>query len=46
MVKDGFLFVRTYSPRINHCSIDVIEAGDLDMVPEAIDVGKFIDEID
>lgn len=46
MVKDGFLFVRTYSPRVNKCSVDVVEGGDLGMVPGAIDVSKFIDEID
>lgn len=46
MEKDGFLFVRTYSPRINDGFVDVIEAGDLSMVPGAIDVSKFYDEID
>jgi hypothetical protein len=46
MVEDGFLFVRTYSPRINKGVVDVIESGNLSMVPNAIDVSKFIDEID
>jgi hypothetical protein len=46
MVQDGFLFVRTYSPRINEGVVDVIEAGDLSMVPQAIDVSKFIGDID
>lgn len=46
MVKDGFLFVRTYSPRINFASVDVVEGGDLSMVPGAVDVGDFWDEID
>jgi len=46
MVIGGFLFVRTYSPRVNRCSTEVISGGDLGMVPGALDVGKFIDEID
>jgi hypothetical protein len=46
MEEDGFLFVRTYSPRINDGFMDVIESGDLSMVPGAIDVSKFYDEID
>lgn len=46
MEKDGFLFVRTYAPRINMTWVDVIEGGSLELVPGAIDVGKFIDEID
>jgi hypothetical protein len=46
MEKDGFLFVRTYSPRINFSRVDVVEKGTLALVPNAIDVGKFIDEID
>jgi hypothetical protein len=46
MVKDGFLFVRTYSPRVNHCAVDVVEGGDLGMVPGAIDASKFMEEID
>jgi hypothetical protein len=46
MEKDGFLFVRTYCPRINVCFVDVIEGGTLSMVPGTINVGDFIDEID
>ena len=46
MEKDGFLFVRTFAPRINHCWVDVIENGTLDIVPNTIDVSKFYDEID
>ena len=46
MVKDGFLFVRTFAPRINRTWIDVIEHGTMDMVPNAINVSEFIDEID
>lgn len=47
MIEDGFLFVRTYCPRLNFGYVDVIEGGDFDVLPEStIDVGKFIDEID
>ena len=46
MVRDGFLFVRTYMPRINDAMIDVIEGGTLELVPNAIDVGEFQKEID
>ena len=46
MVEEGFLFVRTYSPRVDDGCVDVIEDGTLAMVPNAIDVGQFIDEID
>jgi hypothetical protein len=46
MEKEGYLFVRTYLPRLNESYIDVIERGTLDMVPGAINVGEFIDEID
>lgn len=46
MEQNGFLFVRTYSPRINAAYIDVIEGGTLEMCPNTIDVGKFIDDID
>lgn len=46
MVKDGYLFVRTFQPRLSGSMIDVIEGGTLDMVPQAIDVNKFWDEID
>lgn len=46
MEMGGFLFVRTYSPRINRTSVDVIENGTLDMAKNAIDVSKFVDQID
>lgn len=44
--QDGFLFVRTYSPRLNIGLVDVIEGGTLSMVPQAINVADFINEID
>ena len=44
--KDGFLFVRTYAPRINQGWVDVIENGTLGLCSNAIDVSSFIDEID
>lgn len=46
LVQDGYLFVRTYSPRINLTFVDVIKGGTLALVPKAIDVGTFIDQID
>ena len=46
MVENGYLFVRTYSPRINRSYIDVIEGGTLEMCPDAINVGEFHKEID
>lgn len=46
MVEKGYLYVRTYSPRTNRTFIDVVEGGTLELVPKAIDVGKFKDEID
>lgn len=44
--QDGYLFVRTYSPRINKAYVDVIKGGKLAQVPGAINVGKFKDDID
>ena len=46
MEKDGFLFVRTFAPRINQSWVDVIKNGKLEMCPQAINVADFIDEID
>ena len=46
MEKDGFLFIRTFAPRINFSCVDVIEGGTLDMVPNAINVAEFYEEID
>lgn len=45
MEQDGFLFVRTYAPRLNLSWVDVIEGGTLNMC-KAINVAEFIDEID
>jgi len=46
MERDGFLFVRTVSPRVARIYTDVIEGGTLAMVPGAVNVGEFADEID
>jgi hypothetical protein len=45
--KGGYLFVRTYAPRVNQTWTDVIESGErAALCPTAIDVGEFYDEID
>ena len=46
--KDGYLFVRTYAPRIDFSWVDVIEGGKAeDTWPwEAINVAEFYDTID
>jgi len=41
--EGGFLFVRTFRPRINRGSVDVVECGTVGMVPSAIDVSNFDD---
>jgi len=46
MEKDGYLFVRTYRPRINDSVVEVINRGTLDMVPNAIDVSRFWESMD
>lgn len=46
MELDGYLYVRTFAPRINMCWIDVIKDGTLAMVPNALDVSKFYADID
>jgi hypothetical protein len=47
MEKDGYLFVRCYMPRLNWTFVDVIQNGTIkEICPDAVDVGKFIDEID
>lgn len=46
MELDGYLFVRTVSPRTARIFTDVIEGGTLAMAPGAINVGEFYDEID
>lgn len=44
--KDGYLFVRTYAPRINFAWVDVIEGGTLALVPTAVDVGAITEDFD
>lgn len=47
MEKDGYLFVRVMSPRINYTYVDVIKGGKFEVIcPKAIDVANFVDEID
>ena len=46
MEKDGYLFVRTYCPRLNIGYVDVIKGGTLELCPRAIDVATIYDEID
>lgn len=47
MEEKGFLFVRTYMPRMNRGMTDVIEDGKIkELCPNIIDVSEFIDEID
>lgn len=47
MEKDGILFARTYSPRIEWSAVDVIDGLKIDDCPAGtIDVGAFYDEID
>jgi len=46
MEQDGFLFVRTYCPRIDDSYVDIIENGTLLMTPDAINVSEFYNEID
>lgn len=48
MERDGHLFVRCYSPRINQTFIDVIRGGTLADFGSrtVVNVGEFIDEID
>lgn len=46
MEHEGCLFVRTYQPRLNVAFVDVVEDGTLALVPNAIDVGQFYNEID
>ena len=44
--KGGHLFVRTVMPRTAFLVVDVVEGGTLALVPGAIDVSKFYDEMD
>jgi hypothetical protein len=46
LVQEGVLFVRTYCPRTNQTFVDVIEGGTLSLVPQAIDVAPFYEEMD
>lgn len=46
MEEDGYLFVRTFSPRINCSFVDVIQGGKLADAPGAINVAPFKDEMD
>jgi len=47
MEKDGYLFIRDFLPRINKTYITVIKNGKMsEICPQAINVSKFIDEID
>jgi len=43
---EGMLFVRTVAPRIGRVDVDIVQGGTLASVPQALDVAKFIDEID
>jgi hypothetical protein len=46
LVKDGYLFVRTFSPRINRTFIDVVKGGTLDMVPQATNIEPHLEGMD
>jgi len=47
MELEGYLFVRVIAPRINMTNVDVIKDGKIkDICPDALDVSKFLDEID
>lgn len=46
MQREGYLFVRTYITRLGKTCVDVIRKGTLILVPNAIDVAEFYDEID
>ena len=46
LVKDGFLFVRTFEPRIGRACIAVIKGGTLQDAPGAQNVATFFDEMD
>jgi len=45
--KDGYLFVRAFSPRINTGRVDIIEGGKIDMLPKnVIDVSTLPCDMD
>ncbi len=47
MEKDGYLFVRVISPRINYNYVDIIEGGKFEEIcPQAINVAEFVNDID
>jgi len=44
---EGYLFIRTYMPRVNWTIVDVIEDGKRqEICPNSIDVSQFYDEMD
>lgn len=49
MEEDGFLYVRTYCPRINTNFVDIVKGGTMEFIPSdchVLDVADFPDEID
>lgn len=44
--KDGFLFVRTFMPRVNWSAVDVIENGTRALCPTAVNVNEFYEGMD
>ena len=46
MEWNGYLFVRTYMPRVDISVVDVVKNGTLEMIPNAIDVSEFWDSIE
>ena len=44
--KDGFLFVRTYMPRVNRTAVDIIEKGTRALCPTAVNVNEFYEGMD
>jgi len=49
MEKDGFLYVKTYCPRINVNYVDVVKGGRIEHIPpdcHAFNVDDFLEEID
>lgn len=46
LARDGYLFVRTYAPRVNWTWVDVVHGGVLSDCPGAIDVSEFYDDMD
>lgn len=47
MIEDGYLFVRTYCPRVNRGFVDVVNDDSFDPLPPTVlNVREFIDDID